>query len=183
MKTLFQRPLALILLGSALLLLPACGSQNVKSQNQAETVLNTEETPPSPSSGLSEGHKPARSYIAKIHRTKGAQNTTITTTPVSGEGATMASTLPGTPKQTPALETPMPVKKSAGAHWFLWLLVLIVLGLIGWYFWSKNQEGQHPGQPAPPLGGLSPVSGFTAVKDRIEEEDGSKPSFWNKKLF
>ena len=127
---------------------------------------------------------PARSYIAKIHRSKGPQSsTTITTTPVTSEGTSTISALPSSPKSTPAMETPMPIKKSGGSHWLLWILVLLVVGLIGWYFWSKSQEGHHPGQPAPPMGGLSPVSGFTAVKDQIEEENGSKPSFWNKKLF
>ncbi len=69
------------------------------------------------------------------------------------------------------MDTTAPVQKSGGSHWFLWLLVILVLGGIGWYFWSKNQSDNHtPIQPMPPTGGLSPVSGFTAVIIRIVVE-------------
>jgi hypothetical protein len=78
---------------------------------------------------------------------------------------------------------PAPVKKkSGGSRWLLWLLGAVALAGAGWYLWSKK----HPpdsSEPMPPVGGLSPVSGFTAVKDNIEEESPSEPSFWSKKLF
>ncbi len=182
----------LILLGLAVLSLPACGSKtNVKSEKAPETVLNSEETPVAVSSGTSDigipgESNPVNTYVEKIHRHKGPKSTTtITTTPVSAETAvsTPVST-PMTPVQTPEMETPAPVKKSGGSHWFLWLLVILVLGGIGWYFWQKSQsEGGHSGPPLPPTGGLSPVSGFTAVKHQIEDEAESKPSIWSKKLF
>jgi hypothetical protein len=35
----------------------------------------------------------------------------------------------------------------------------------------------------PPVGGLSPVSGFTAVKDRIKEDPSEGVPSWSKKLF
>jgi drug/metabolite transporter (DMT)-like permease len=67
--------------------------------------------------------------------------------------------------------------------WLWWILLLVVLGGIGWYFWSKSQNEGPPAPPKPPTGGLSPVSGFTAVKDRIEDESPSETSIWFRKIF
>ena len=169
-------------------LLPACGNKsNVQSEKAPETVLNKENPELTPvSNGNQEIGLPGEStgihtYVEKIHRTKGSKSgTTITTTPITSTATTPVPT-PAT-NQTPVVETAAPVKKSGGSHWFIWLLVVVLLGLVGWYFWSKSREG-HPGQPMPPTGGLSPVSGFTALKDKIEEESESKPSFWSKKIF
>lgn len=185
MNTITRNLLFLILLGSAVIFLPACGSKgSVKSQNPPETVLNPETTPVSSGSadiGMQGESVPVKTYVEKIHRSKGPKSTTITTTPVNAAGVTTpVATMPA---QTPEMEIPITVKKSGGSHWFLWLLLVIVLAVIGWYFWSKKQEGNSPNQPKPPSGGLSPVSGYTAVKDRIEGEEDYKPSIWFKKLF
>lgn len=177
-------------MGMAVTLLPACGNKsNVQSEKAPETVLNEETPVMTPvSNGNQEIGLPGEStgihtYVEKIHRTKNPKTgTTITTTPLAS--TTTATTPVPTPMvhQTPVMETTAPVKKSGGFHWFIWLLVLILVGFLGWYFWNKSREG-HPGQPMPPTGGLSPVSGFTALKDKIEDESESKPSIWFKKIF
>jgi outer membrane biosynthesis protein TonB len=54
--------------------------------------------------------------------------------------------------------------------WLWWLLLILMAAVVGWYFWDKHQnEMSHglsgsPLRPAPPLGGLSPVSGYYAKR-------------------
>jgi hypothetical protein len=124
-----------------------------------------------------------KSYTAKIHRTKGPNSTTTVVTTPTGE-TTPVITPVATQNAPPMETTAAPVKKSGGSHWFLWLLVLVALGGIGWYFWQKNQEDAFThNQPKPPTGGLSPVSGFTAVRSHIEDDEKKTPSIWTRKLF
>ena len=186
-------PIFLFLLAGAAVLLPACGGNGIK-QNPNTTVLNPDQTPvlTPVSQGMTDLGSSGKNtsigvYVEKIHRSKGPKSkTTITTTPVAttDNSATTAATPVTTPQQTPAVETALPVKKSGAFHWVLWLLVIIVLGVIGWYFWSRSRShSDQSGQPTPPMGGLSPVSGYTAVKDRIEDEAEGKPSLWSKKIF
>jgi hypothetical protein len=190
LNTLAQRLVLLAFIGSAMLLLPACGSQNVKSQKASETVLNAEPTPMASSSGTADigmpdekgNGTPINTYTERIKRTKTSKGTKITLTPSTAISTTAEVATPTTPKETPAMETTAPVIRSGGSHWIWWTLLVVVLGGIGWYFWSKNQSDDHS-QPMPPVGGLSPVSGFTAVKDRIEDDSETKTSFWSKKLF
>jgi hypothetical protein len=183
LNTLTQRTLFLVLLGSALLFLPACGSKStVNTQKAPETVLNPESSSIQ-NAGMPEGNGPAKSYVEKVsHRgSKSASNGM----PVSSTSnvSTPAATAQITPNNTPSMETSAPVKKSGHASW-LWVpLVLALGGLIGWYFWSKNRTDDHPSQPMPPVGGLSPVSGFTAVRDKIEDDSETETSIWSKKLF
>jgi hypothetical protein len=190
LNTLAQRLVLLVFIGSASLLLPACGSQNVKSQKASETVLNAEPTPAAASSGTADigmpsengNGTPINTYTEKIKRTKTNKGTKITLTPSTAVSITTDLAPQTTPKETPAMETPAPIVKSGGSHWIWWILLIVVLGGIGWYFWSKNQSDDHS-QPMPPVGGLSPVSGFTAVKDRIEDDSETETPFWSKKLF
>jgi hypothetical protein len=182
--------------------LPACGSQNtVKNDQNKETVLNPETTPvssgtenlgvPGENTSINTyvkngNQSPTKSYVEKIHRTKGPKSkTTITTTPVtSNENVeTPVPTTVTTPKETPQVESPAPMKKAGGSHWLLWTLVVLVLAGIGYYFWNKSQDNKPPTMPAPPTGGLSPVSGFTAIKGKIEDLEKRKPSIWFKKIF
>ncbi len=178
------------MLASSVVLLPACGgSGNVKSQKASETVLNPETTPTPVSSGTTDiglpsekNHgTPINAYVEKIKRSKGAKGTKITLTP-STAANTPEVTPQTTPNQTPAMETPAAPVKTGGSHWILWTVLVVAVAGIGWFFWSKNQSGDS-GQPNPPVGGLSPVSGFTGVKNNIEDDSDSKPSFWSKKLF
>lgn len=185
MNTLSRSWLFLILMGFAVTFLPACGNKsNVNSEKASETVLNPIETPVSSDEMGSAGEKTGvHTYVEKIHRSKGANSsTTITTTPVTSAGVSNPIA-PMATNPTPAVETAAPVQRSSGSHWLIWILVVLVIGGAGYYFWNKSQEGKIPTQPMPPTGGLSPVSGFTALKDRIENEAESKPSIWTKKLF
>jgi len=186
LNTLSRSWLFLILMGIALTFLPACGNKsNVNSETASQTVLN-QETPVPVSNGeigLGGEKTGVHTYVEKIHRTKNANSTTsITTTPVTSAGVS-AAIPPIATNPTPAVETAAPVKRSGGSHWLVWILVLLVIGLAGYYFWNKSRENQVPTQPMPPTGGLSPVSGFTALKNQIEDEAESKPSVWTKKLF
>lgn len=185
MNALIRIHIFLLFLAGAIIFLPACGSKGSVKQKPNETVLNPEQTPLALTPGA--GSTNPGTYVEKIHRSKGPKSkTTISTTPVATtESAAASVNTPETaPKQTPAVETTLPVKKNGGFHWLLWLLVLIVIGGIVWYFLSKNREhNDQTGQPTPPMGGLSPVSGFTAVKDHIEDEAETKPSIWFKKIF
>ncbi len=167
----------LILLATAVVFLPACGSKdNVKSEKAPETVLNPEETPVASDNSVT-------SPVKKAHPTKVAPSSAAAASAVT---VSTPSSTPIAPQTTPqvSMDTTTPVQKTSHFHWFLWLLVILVLGGIGWYFWSKSQEDhQNPTQPMTPTGGLSPVSGFTAVKECIEDEADSKPAFWSKKIF
>lgn len=189
MNTFLRNASFLALLSLAVVLLPACGGgNNVQSNKAPETVLNPESTPSVESTPVSSGEDNGtayhtyvqKSYTAKIHRAKGPNSTTtVVTTPTD---ATPVITPAATQNTAPMESTSASTKKSGGSHWFLWLLVLVVLGGIGWYFWQKNQEDSM-GQPKPPTGGLSPVSGFTAVRSKIEDDETKKPSIWTRKLF
>ena len=192
LTTFTHRFVFLALLAASILLLPACGgSGNVKSQKASETVLNPESTPAPTSSGTADigmpGEQdhgtPINTYVEKIKRSKGAKGTKITLTPSTAAAATTPETAPQTtPAQTPAMETTVTPVKTGGSHWILWTILVVAAAGIGWFFWSKNQSGDS-GQPNPPVGGLSPVSGFTGVKNDIEDDSNSEPSFWSKKLF
>ena len=196
MNTYTQRLSAFALLAAMALLLPACGSKGeVKSQKAPETVLSPESTPTevaTVTTASSDIAMPAEtdktdsapaSYVEKIKRVKGSK---IITTPETTAVNTPVSTPQNTPLATPVMDAtePPPAKKS-GSGWILWVLLALVGGGGGWYFWTKRQEDAaiHPPQPKPPVGGLSPVSGFTGKRDEIEAKNPSKPSIWSKKLF
>jgi hypothetical protein len=183
LNTLVQRFLFLALLGCASLLLPACGSNNgaVKSQKNSETVLNPENSSSNGTADIGipgEHSTSVNTYVEKVGRSKKKSGATA-----SVSSSTPLATTQTTPNQTPAMDPVTPVKKTGKSSKLLWLLLVPILAGIGWYFWSKNQPHDHPSQPMPPVGGLSPVSGFTAVKDQIEDESAPETSFWFKKLF
>ena len=180
MKHLLRRPLLLLLLGIALVSLPACGSKNtVKSENPPETVLNPENTPTAEEGVPS--NRPAGSYVEKIK--KASPKTYAALNSQTPQAATPSVTTQSTPNNTPSMETAVPVQKKGGSSWIWWVLLILALGGAGWYFWSKNQAEADSSRPKPPTGGLSPVSGFTAVKDRIENDTEETQSIWTKKLF
>jgi hypothetical protein len=183
LNTLIQRIFFLVFLGSALLSLPACGSKStVNSQKPNETVLNPEATPVSSGDF---GNTPVNTYVEKVGHKKSSKSSSQTIGMASTiSSSTAAATTQNTPNNTPVMETAAPpVKKGGHSSWLWWILLVLILAGIGWYFWSKNQPDEHPAQPMPPVGGLSPVSGFTAVKDQIEDESSPEPSFWTRKIF
>jgi hypothetical protein len=114
----------------------------------------------------------------------------ITETAAAGNAAVSAASTPEAMAPVPAEDSSMenvqvPAKKKNGLmNALLWMILIPVLliGLI-WFIWSMFHKRELPFQPAPPMGGLSPVSGFTAMKNQIQAESESKVSFWNKKLF
>lgn len=183
MNTLTRRTLCLVLLGSALLFLPACGSKStVNTQKPPETVLNPETPSSKTDMGMPTSNSPVKSYTERVHKGPKSASKGM---PVSSTSnvSTPAVTAQITPNNTPSMETSAPVKKSGHTSWLWWVLLVLVLAGIGWYFWSKNQPDDHPSQPMPPVGGLSPVSGFTAVQDKIEDDSEKETSIWSKKLF
>jgi ATP-dependent Zn protease len=169
------------------LLLPACGSKGtVKSNKASETVLNAETTPSVSDIGMAGENSttPVKRYIEKIQRKNHAKSTpgSSSTNIIATSSNYVPTPLPTF--QTSSASTAAPVKKSGGSHWFLWILVILIFVGIGWYFWSKSQSDEQLSvQPKPPTGGLSPVSGFTGLKKRIENDPETKPSFWTKKIF
>jgi hypothetical protein len=182
-KTSFWQNLFFIaLLGSATVLLPACGGNEVKSSDNSTTLMNAEPTPdlsaksPNESSTL-----PENSYVEKTSSKSksGAGKEPVSTVP-------MASAPTPLPTQdisaaTPVAETSAPAQKS-GSHFLWWLLLILILAGIGWYFWSKNHSDDDEFQPHPPSGGLSPVSGYTGTK-HLEADEKKAPSIWTRKLF
>lgn len=175
LNTPIQRTLFLVLLAGALFL-PACGSKSGNTQKPPETVLNPETTPIPEENAV----KPEKAYVVKFHKAKQVKGVqAASTTNVS----TPTATTQNTPMSTPAMEASAPPKKTGHAAWLWWVLVVLVLAGGGWYFWSKNRSDEHPSQPLPPTGGLSPVSGFTAVQDKIEDGTPEEPSIWTRKLF
>lgn len=173
MKTQQRSFLFLILLGAASLLLPACGGgSNVKSQKAPETVLGSD---PSATPSEDASDSSSDSYVSSIGSKKSSSGTASTEAP-----AAEAAAQPPTSSETPAMETAAPVKK--GSSWLWWVLLALVLVGAAYLAWKKRQA-EGASQPMPPVGGLSPVSGFTAVKDRIEETPSEGTSFWSKKLF
>jgi hypothetical protein len=126
----------------------------------------------------------ARSYKEKIERVKGPQSiqtVQVVTTPTPETSAAVSGN--STPTASQPSQPPMEANannKPKGSHWFIWLIVLAVLGGGAYWYWSHRHEDETPYQPQPPVGGLSPVSGFTARKNKTETK---KTSFWNRKLF
>ena len=112
-------------------------------------------------------------YVEKVGAAKNASDSAV---PAAANPAPAASS-------NPPMDTAANTDKKSGSHWILWAIGLLAVGGIGWVVWSKTQSEESI-QPMPPVGGLSPVSGFTAVKDQIEEDSRpSETSFWSKKLF
>ncbi len=189
MTTLTQRFTFLAFLAFAVVLLPACGgSGNVKSQKAAETVLSPEASPTPVATASSDlgiaGEKheaPINTYVEKIKRTKNGKETKITLTPGTPAATPETAAAAATPNTAPPVDASVPPAKG-GSHWIWWVLLVLALGGIGWFLKNKSQSGDYS-QPNPPVGGLSPVSGFTGVKNKIEDETDSEPSIWTKKLF
>jgi len=86
--------------------------------------------------------------------------------------ATTAMTFANANESTP--------KKSA-SHWPLIVAGIALVAALGFYFWTKKAP-PHNDFPLPPMGGLSPVGGFTAMRDKVQQ-NSKKRSIWTKKIF
>ncbi len=185
-----------LLLGAFIVLLPACGGNEIKGQKPPETVLNPDtsstssETSSQPKTNFNfdtatrpVGKSVARSYKEKITRVKGpksVQTVQVGTTPEVTSNNSTPTVVPISDQSQPPMEGSANQKPKHGSHWFLWLVVLALLGGGAYWYWSHRKEDDSPYQPQPPVGGLSPVSGFTARKKMPEPK---KISFWKRNLF
>jgi LPXTG-motif cell wall-anchored protein len=160
------------------MVLTACGNKAaVKSEKPAQTVLE-QATPVStetssiqaPSMGT-EVKRVHHSY-AKKSPVEGSSSTS-TTSPAIAETKS-----PEKPAPAPA-RTPITASDKKSSNLWLILLGLAVVGGAGYYLVSRKSSRKN--RPLPPHGGLSPVSGFTAMKDRVRN-DAPKSSFWSKKI-
>jgi hypothetical protein len=159
-------------------------------EEQADPTYNSEDSEAMdevPMTKVAAAPKPAKKSAPEAEKPVAEANVA----PAAAEPAmdAAASSTPEALASVPAEESPMdvqtPVKKKSGImNALLWMIVIPVL-LIGlvWFIWSMFHKRELPFQPAPPMGGLSPVSGFTAASNQAKAESESKGSFWNKKLF
>lgn len=200
MNALTKNLLLLLLLSSAFIF-PACGSKEVKSDNASETVLKSSEpalppmvaTPtievtPTPTvpSGVS---MYVNTYVKKSSTHKRVASA-HKKTKKSLLSAPASIPMMAAPLVTPVPTISMPIetftpvtisKKKTGSRWPLILAILALLAALGFYFWSKKAP-PHNDFPLPPMGGLSPVSGFTAMRKKIQPET-KKQSIWKKKIL
>jgi len=179
LNTLSKSTFSLILL-AGVLVLPACGSKNsVKSETPGQNIVQPALTPESTiepykettvisSSDDSSAPRPRHSYSKEPNDVKTEVVAAAPAKPVA-EAVTPA------PAASPVVAK---TETKSGSFW-LWILAAILALGGGYYFWTKKSP-RRKGHPLPPMGGLSPVSGFTAMKDKVQS---SKPSFWTKKLF
>jgi hypothetical protein len=174
----WQNLFFIALLGSATVLLPACGGNQVKS-NDATTMMSAPTPEPIVSSSTENSSSaPANSYVEKTSKSHSAASAEKTAPMPSTSAASTPVPMP-TVAATTVADTPAPAPKG-GSHFLWWLLLILILAGIGWYFWSKNHSDDDEFQPHPPSGGLSPVSGYTGTK---ELEEKKSPSIWTRKLF
>jgi hypothetical protein len=182
--------LVLLLLLSATLILPACGSKEVKSEKVPETVLksNTDTIAP-PMTLMTETSTPTvvasvwvNAYTKHTKLAKHHSHSHAVKEPIMAAATPLV--LPkSTPVTTPinfATDNETPKKKS-GSHWFLILSGLVLVAALGYYFWTKKAPPQN-NYPLPPMGGLSPIGGFSATKTKFHTE-AKKQSIWTKKTL
>jgi hypothetical protein len=181
--------LVLLLLLSGPFILPACGSKEVKSEKVPETVLNSNtNTIAPPMTLMTETPTPTvvasvwvNAYTKHTKLAKHHSHSHVIKAPIMAAATPLV--LPKTtPVNTPISfttdsETP---KKKSSSHWFLILSGLVLIAALGYYFWTKKTPPQN-NYPLPPMGGLSPVGGFTAMRNKIRSE--KKQSIWTKKIF
>jgi len=181
--------LLLLLLLSGAFILPACGNKEVKSEKVPETVLKSNTDSMSlPMALMTETSTPTvvpsvwvNAYTKHTKLAKHHSHSHVVKEPIMAAATPLV--LPkSTPITTPinfATDNEIPKKKS-GSHWFLILSCLVLVAALGYYFWTKKTPPQN-NYPLPPMGGLSPVGGFTAMKNRIQSK--KRQSIWTKKIF
>jgi hypothetical protein len=170
------------------LFVTACGNSEVRNQKAPETVLNPDATPTDqPTPEAIAVVTPQAEQPVRIHHHYVAKALPVAVTPTPTVVAAQVQATP-TVVPTPIVSQPMPPvettvapKPKRGTNWLLWILILIILivaGVWGYFRYLEMKEDSH--QPQPPVGGLSPVSGFTGQKHLRKAK---KPRFWNRKLF
>lgn len=181
--------LIFIFLLSCTLILPACGGKEVKSEQVPETDLKSSDQTVAP---------PMVSMTSTDMATPTVVNTYTKHTslikrhahhhPVKEPIMAMAASTPvfthiPTPVTTPVNFTidNETAQKKSGSHWPLIVAGVALAAALGFYFWTKKTSS-HKDFPLPPMGGLSPVGGFTAMRNKVQPET-KKQSIWTKRLF
>lgn len=177
----FQSLLFIALLGAATVLLPACGGSAIKSSDTSTTMMNPAAKPDTSlkSASAISGSVKKSSKAGEVQKPSTSKMTTASTASMASAPTPMPTLAAMT--AAPAVETSAPTPKR-GSHFLWWLLLILILAGVGWYFWSKNHNDDDEFQPHPPSGGLSPVSGYTGLKNLSTAEKKSQ-SIWTRKLF
>jgi hypothetical protein len=203
----YTKPVVLMMALSFALLLPACGKNEVKSQKASETNLKSADKPASSSAtqtatasiSATQNATTTATVVVPMtntytkHKTSASRGSALGSSShtlafvkkpaVPMMAAPMTTALPtvqGTPMATFTPVTAQAPKKP-GSHWPLIVAGIALVAAVGLYFWTKK-EPPHNDFPLPPMGGLSPVSGFTAMRNKVGAET-KKHSLWNKKIF
>ena len=179
--------LIFIFLLSCTLILPACGGKEVKSEKAPETDLKSSDqtiTPPMVSITSTDMATPTvvNTYTKHTSFIKHHTHRHAVKEPI------MAAITPAAPHISTPLPTPVnftidneTTQKKSSSHWPLIVAGIALAAALGFYFWTKKTSS-HKNFPLPPMGGLSPVGGFTAMRNKVQPET-KKRSIWTKKLF
>jgi hypothetical protein len=161
-----------ILLGAGALGLPACNSNQVRTEPVATTMLNPESTPLASDTAGTAGQakKHAVKHVRRIYTAEAPTATAIATPTVEALS---------TPTPAPA---PTPASKPCGSG-LIWVLLLLVLLLVGGWIWAKmkekNEDLQPPsdnrfGTPPPPPPPPPSGKGGTSERDVLAPKDSGK---------
>jgi hypothetical protein len=192
--------LLLLLLLSGTFIFPACRNQEVKSQKTSETVLKSGNeitmTPtagidsslffPQPTATTTPSPTPTHSYTQHHSFVKHHVRPHVVKQPIMAAITPLVSPIPTPTAVTTTssanftADSEMPRKKS-GSHWPLILAGIVLVAALGFYFWTKKNP-PHNDFPLPPMGGLSPIGGFTAMRNKVQPKT-KKQSIWTKKTF
>jgi len=177
--------LIFLFLLSCALILPACGSNEVKSDKVPETDLKSSNqtiAPPMVSATADITPTVINTYTKHTGLTKHHVHSHMVKEPIMAATTPLVSHIL-TPITTPAnftIDNEASQKKS-NSHWPLILAGAALVAALGFYFWTKKTS-PHKNFPLPPMGGLSPIGGFTATRNKVRPE-AKKRSIWTKKVF
>jgi hypothetical protein len=185
--------LFLLLLLSSTLILPACGSKEVKSEQNSTTNLKSAEQTEPTMAVINPTATVASTPITPVHvySTHSYAKRTVPKHHALPQGVKQPMIAAVTPLVTPVPTSPTaavtfakavePTRKKSGSHWPLIIAIIALAAALGFYFWTKKTP-PHDDFPLPPMGGLSPVGGFTAMRNKVQHKPKRK-SIWNKKIF
>jgi putative SOS response-associated peptidase YedK len=184
------------------LILPACGKNEVKSQKASETNLKsaTSAATMTVTASVSATQTASATATAVVPMTNSYTKHKTSANRGSASGSSsrsFAMKKPAVPMMAAPMTTAVPTmqgtpmatftpvtaqaQKKPGSHWPLIVAGVALVAAVGFYFWTKKEPPQND-FPLPPMGGLSPVSGFTAMRNKVNA-DIKKTSIWTKKIF
>lgn len=179
--------LIFIVLLSCTLILPACGGKEVKSEKVPETDLKSSDqtiAPPMVSMTSTDiaTSTVVNTYTKHTSLIKHHAHRHAVKEPIMAAITPLVSHI-SIPVTTPAnftIDNETTQKKSS-SHWPLIVAGVALVAALGFYFWTKKAS-RRKNFPLPPMGGLSPVGGFTALRNKVQPET-KKRSIWTKKVF